>query len=180
MSNFDNINPEILKRGRAIATMCARAVGDQKRIAEECEITFAAKTYVAPADSPIGVAVLIMAEKAKQFAADKKAGKHDKKARFQDANMLATMVGRWVKTQERFKGRRVSVRTTGESPSLALVVRTESGKGKPKASKGSKAPGIKSVKDLASLVDYAVDHYGLEALVAEVAKRADAATKKAA
>ena len=160
--DYDKVTAE------SIASIAVRGVNDQKRIDHACELSFAGQTLVAPADSILGGAIVILAERAEQFKKDKAAGKVE--GRFQAANMLATMISRWLKKQSRFEGRRVSVRT-GKTPSVALVERKDNNhKPKDKGAKGARGASIKSVKDLSSLIAYAIDHYGYEAVAAAVVK----------
>ena len=171
--NFDNVT------ATSVLTMLSRAVNDQARIDHICTLAFAGKTYVAADDTVLGQVIIGLADQAnKHREANKKLPTEDR-TRFQNANMLATMVGRFVKKQARFEGRRVSIKLTGKKPSIALVERNDANQ-KPKAKKaGSKDAGIKGVKDLASLLQYAVDNYGLESVVAEVTKIADTSSKAA-
>ncbi len=153
-----------------IAALAVRGANDQERINHVCTLAFAGKTFVAPNDSILHGAYVILAKKADDFRKDKKSGKLDKGERFQAINILNTMVSRWLRKQERFSGRRVSARTTGEV-SVALVERKDNNhKAKPKGKAAAKDTGIKGVKDLASLLQYAVDNYGLETVQAAAAK----------
>lgn len=166
--------------GKTLFNMAVRNVKDQALINEVCTTTFAGKTYVAPEDSALHEFALLAADaaaKVRTMKADaKKKGDLDKvlaqletrgwcdeKGRFQVANKLATMIGRWLHKQERFTGRRVSISTTG-TIRLALVERNDANHKTPRKSKTDKGDAIKNVKDLASLLQYAVDHYGLEAV----------------
>lgn len=161
--NYDSITPA------SIASIAVRGVNDQLRINHVCTLAFAGKTYKAADDSIIQQAVIILSKKAEEFRKAKKAGKVDKGERFQALAILQTMVGRWLKKQERFAGRRVSIKSTGDV-SISLVTRSDNNHKAPAKGKGSKAAGIKGVKDLASLLAYAVDNYGLEATQAAAAK----------
>lgn len=166
--NFDKITPQ------SIATMAITHQKDQARVDHICTLAFHGNLLVADTDSILHKAVIILSKKASEFRKDKKAGKIDKSERFQAINMLSTMIGRWAKKQARLEGRRVSIKSSGKV-SVALVTRNDANhkpKGKTANSVSKKDSGIKGVKDLASLLAYAVDNYGLESVVAEVEKLA--------
>lgn len=159
---------------QSIATMAMTHVKDQARIDYAFTLSFAGKSLVAHPDSILHGAAVILAKKADEFRKAKKDGKIDKDERFQAVNMLATMINRSIKKTARFDGKRVSIRTSAkQGVSVALVEgKNNNHKAKPSKGKGAKDTGIKGVKDLASLLQYAVDNYGLESVVAEVEKMA--------
>lgn len=168
---MNNINFETVT-SQSIATIAVRGVNDQLRIDHVCTLAFAGKNYIADSDSIIHGAVVILAKKADDHKkAQSKLDAKDR-TRFNAINILQTMIGRWLKKQERFSGRRVSIRSTGKAGvSVALVERKDNNhKTDAKKGKDSKATSIANVKDLASLLQYAVDHYGLEATQAAAAK----------
>lgn len=165
--NFETITPQ------SIATIAIRGENDQKRIDHVCTLAFAGKQFIADSDSILHGAAVILGKKADEHRkANKKLAVKDR-ARFNAINILSTMISRWLKKQERFSGRRVSIRTQGkQGVSVALVERKDNNhKAKPKA-KGAKDSNIKGVKDLASLLAYAVDNYGLETVQTAAAKLA--------
>lgn len=156
---------------QSIATMAMTHVKDQARIDYAFTLTFAGRALVAPEDSLLHGAAVILGKKADEFRKAKKEGKIDKDERFQAINMLATMINRSIKKTARFDGKRVSIRTTGKQGVSVALVEGKNNNHKTKPSKsGAKDTGIKGVKDLASLLQYAVDNYGLEATQAAAAK----------
>lgn len=93
--------------------------------------------------------------------------------KYQGINILSTQLNR---TGLQPEGYHFKVKSTGDQPKIYLAKTqkpTAKSEGKDK-SKGTKDASIKGIKSLDDLLDYAVDNYGLEAVVQAVATRAAA------